>query len=595
MKKITSLFYNNITGKLLVINLLIFIVFGLIAIVVFSSFHRVQTALESVFTPEIKSAVSNAALGRDLAIVIGDTKLLVTAFYGKDKDTLWNEGKKLIKNATALAGKTANEKLSQTLDEFTGEIKNVLAQCEKVNLLRMEIEAVDRNLNKSLAELNKVVSNKILDKVMLGEDASGMEHLTLMVSEYGKIVTRISINFTRLGLEYFKAPISKDNHPLFMLLSELNLKLKVLQASDKDISIIEKKLTNDVEKYRSLIEQFHLAVSELENRINDMDLKKGEMLKMMASIDSRILKNTEKASSSLIQVISRSSYICMAIFFVTFVIVIVSIFMNRSISKSLNQVIRGLKEAFDESSLNSEQVSISSRELSGGVIQLAGSLKETSSSLEEVDLSTRQNADNADNANHIVIESAQDIQNVRESINNLSVFMGEISGSSEETRLIVKTIDEIAFQTKLLSLNAAVEAARAGESGAGFAVVASEVRNLAVQVSEAAKNTAVIIETTIKKIMDGSKLFSDASQAFEKLEHGRNEISNLVAKIAQASEEQAHDVSQINKVVSDMGQLVNQNADNAEKLAKTSEQIRTYGENVDRFIKQLLNLVSKSQ
>ncbi|MDM8538787.1 methyl-accepting chemotaxis protein, partial [Desulfobacterales bacterium HSG17] len=563
-------------------------------IAVFSSFHRVQTTLQTIFTPEIRRAVTNAALGRDLAIVIGDTKLLVTAFYGKEKDILRDEGKKLIENVTALAKKNNNEKLFKTLDEFTGKISNVLIQCEKVNLLREEIEAVDKKLSKNLDNLAKVISNKILDKVMSGEDASGMEHLTIMVSECSKLVFKSSISFTRLGLDYFKAPISKEKHPLLELLNGLELNLKVFQLADQDISLIKNELVSDVQIFKSNITQFHLASAELETRINNMDIKKKEMLEIMASIDSRVLKNTEYASRTLTQALSGTTLICLIIFLITFFIILTSIFMNRSINKSLYQVIQGLKNAFDESSLNSEQVSISSKELSGGVIHLADSLKETSSSLDEMALITRQNANNANNANSIVSNSAHDIQKVSDSIDNLSSFMEEISGSSEKTRLIVKTIDEIAFQTRLLSLNAAVEAARAGESGAGFAVVADEVRNLAVQVSEAAKDTAVIIEETIHKILNGSELFSDASQAFIKLETGRNKIGNLVAKIATASDEQAHDVSQINRVVSDMDQLVQKNAENAEKLAKTSEQIKTYGKNVGRFIKHLLNLVSKS-
>jgi len=594
VKKIRSLFYKNVTNKLLINNLLIFMVFGLIAIVVFSSFHRVQTVLQTIFTPEIRNAVNNAALGRDLAIVIGDTKLLVSAFYGKEKESLKKEGKELLKNVTALAKKTNNEKLVKTLDSFNIEISDVFHQCQKVNLLRMEIEGIDRKLSKNLDNLNKVISNKILDKVMSGQDASSMDHLTLMVSECSKLVFKISISFTRLGLDFFKAPISKDKHPLFMLLNDLKLNLKVFQISDRDISLIEKKLIGDVEQFESLIIQFHFAAAELENRINEMDIKKEKMLKTMASIDSRVLKNTEYASKSLTTVISGTTFICIAIFFIAFLIILTSIFMNRSINKSLNQVIHGLKRAFDESSFNSEQVSVSSQELSRGVIHLADSLKETSLSLDGMALITRQNADNAGNADKIVNESANDIQRVNKSIDDLAAFMTEISKSSEKTRLIIKTIDEIAFQTRLLSLNAAVEAARAGESGAGFAVVANEVRNLAAQVSEAAKNTAVIIEETIHKILDGSKLFSDAKQAFIKLENGKDKIGSLAAVIARASEEQARDVSQINKVVSDMDQLVQKNAENAEKLAKTSEQIKIYGKNVDKFIKQLLNLVSKS-
>ena len=108
-------------------------------------------------------------------------------------------------------------------------------------------------------------------------------------------------------------------------------------------------------------------------------------------------------------------------------------------------------------------------------------------------------------------------------MSDLTVSMGEISGASEETQKIVKTIDEIAFQTNLLALNAAVEAARAGEAGAGFAVVADEVRNLAMRAAEAAKNTANLIENTVKRVKDGSELVSRTNEAFTQVAENSTE------------------------------------------------------------------------
>ena len=112
---------------------------------------------------------------------------------------------------------------------------------------------------------------------------------------------------------------------------------------------------------------------------------------------------------------------------------------------------------------------------------------------------TRQNADNAGQANSMMIETREVMDMANQSMTELTGAMGEISVASEETAKIIKTIDEIAFQTNLLALNAAVEAARAGEAGAGFAVVADEVRNLAIRSAEAAKNTANLIEGTVKR------------------------------------------------------------------------------------------------
>ena len=130
---------------------------------------------------------------------------------------------------------------------------------------------------------------------------------------------------------------------------------------------------------------------------------------------------------------------------------------------------------------------------------------------------TKQNADNAGQANSLMSGTKQVVATANESMGRLTESMGEITRASEETSKIIKTIDEIAFQTNLLALNAAVEAARAGEAGAGFAVVADEVRNLAMRAADAAKNTANLIEGTVKKVKDGSDLVSQTNEAFQQV------------------------------------------------------------------------------
>ena len=120
-------------------------------------------------------------------------------------------------------------------------------------------------------------------------------------------------------------------------------------------------------------------------------------------------------------------------------------------------------------------------------------------------------------------------------MDKLTTSMGEISKASEETSKIIKTIDEIAFQTNLLALNAAVEAARAGEAGAGFAVVADEVRNLAMRAAEAAKNTANLIEGTVKKVKDGSELVGQTEKEFREVALMLNGPANWSVKSRAAS------------------------------------------------------------
>lgn len=141
------------------------------------------------------------------------------------------------------------------------------------------------------------------------------------------------------------------------------------------------------------------------------------------------------------------------------------------------------------------------------------------------------------------------------------------AASIEETQKIVKTIDEIAFQTNLLALNAAVEAARAGEAGAGFAVVADEVRNLAMRAADAAKNTADLIEGTVRKIADGAGLVETTNEGFSKVTESSGKVGDLLVEIAAASQEQSQGIEQINNAVTEMDKVAQQNAASSEELS----------------------------
>ena len=180
---------------------------------------------------------------------------------------------------------------------------------------------------------------------------------------------------------------------------------------------------------------------------------------------------------------------------------------------------------------------------------------------------TKQNADNARQADQLTASTKESECRSTQMMDKLTTSMGEISRASEETSNIIKTIDEIAFQTNLLALNAAVEAARAGEAGAGFAVVADEVRNLAMRAAEAAKNTANLIEGTVKKVQDGSALVEQTEKEFRSVALNVGRFNELTGQISAASLEQAQGIEQINKAVGEMDKVVQQNAANAEEAA----------------------------
>jgi methyl-accepting chemotaxis protein len=174
----------------------------------------------------------------------------------------------------------------------------------------------------------------------------------------------------------------------------------------------------------------------------------------------------------------------------------------------------------------------------------------------------------------------------------LTGSMQGISKASEETSKIIKAIDEISFQTNLLALNAAVEAARAGQAGAGFAVVADEVRNLAMRAADAAKNTAGLIEETVKRVKDGRVLVDRGNEAFSRVAESAGRVAELVAEISAASREQAQGIEQVNKAVAEMDKVVQQTAASAEESASASEEMSAQAGQMASYVQDLTVMVA---
>ncbi|MEW5725012.1 MAG: methyl-accepting chemotaxis protein [Thermodesulfobacteriota bacterium] len=270
---------------------------------------------------------------------------------------------------------------------------------------------------------------------------------------------------------------------------------------------------------------------------------------------------------------------------------VLGILITRGITRPLNRAIEGLSEGSDQVSSAADQVSSASQELAEGSSEQAAAVEETSSSLEEMSSMTRQNADNASQANALMEEAKNTVTKAGASMKDMTKAMGEISNSGQEISKIIKTIDEIAFQTNLLALNAAVEAARAGEAGAGFAVVADEVRNLAMRAAEAAKNTASLIEGTIVQINRGAELVRSTDEAFSEVTRNSAKVAELVGEIAAASQEQAQGIQQVNQAMSQMDTVTQKNAANAEETASASEELNAQAASMLEIVNSLATMV----
>jgi methyl-accepting chemotaxis protein len=240
-----------------------------------------------------------------------------------------------------------------------------------------------------------------------------------------------------------------------------------------------------------------------------------------------------------------------------------------SLERAMGQVLQSASQLKAASS----QISAGSQSLSHATNQQASSLEQVSSTVEELSSMTEQNASNASQAKGLSDNAKKSASRGKESMDQLGRAIDKIKGSADQTAKIVKTIDEIAFQTNLLALNAAVEAARAGDAGKGFAVVAEEVRSLAQRSAEAAKNTAELIEGSVKNAQAGVRLSDEVARQLQDIVVGSEKVNDIVAEIAAASAEQAKGIGQINAAVSQVNQITQQNAANSEQSAAAAEEL----------------------
>ncbi len=258
------------------------------------------------------------------------------------------------------------------------------------------------------------------------------------------------------------------------------------------------------------------------------------------------------------------------------------------------RVVSGLTEGAGQVAAAAGHVSSSSQSLAEGASEQAASLEETSSAMEEMSSMTKQNAENASQARAMMGSAKQIVEKVSSHMGEMSKAILEITKSSEATSKIIKTIDEIAFQTNILALNAAVEAARAGESGAGFAVVAEEVRSLAMRAAEAAKSTSSLIDNTINAVKIGYELTQKTQEAFSENITISGKIGQLIDEIATASLEQANGISQVSITINGMNNVTQQTAANAEESASASEELNAQADQMTSYVADLSAVVGGS-
>lgn len=245
----------------------------------------------------------------------------------------------------------------------------------------------------------------------------------------------------------------------------------------------------------------------------------------------------------------------------------------KGIKVSFNHTLTTLNQSADQVSSGSDQVSSGAQALSQGATEQASSVEELAASINEISTNINRSAASAQEASKKSVAVGEEAGESNRRMQDMLAAMADINASSGEIGKIIKTIEDIAFQTNILALNAAVEAARAGAAGKGFAVVADEVRNLASKSAEASSNTAVLIENSLRAVENGKRIADETANSLEIVMSGIQEATTMMDSIARASHDQAEAITQITVGIDQISSVVQTNSATAQESAAASEEL----------------------
>lgn len=395
-------------------------------------------------------------------------------------------------------------------------------------------QAREHLLNNGVASANKAAEyiNSLIDT--LDEKAESQQAEVEKQAQYSHLLVLILF---LLGLCDAAYAINYMNKKVKRVIVDLEKASVKLSEGDVDVNLPE---DSGLREISNLIEAYHALINNLK--------RQAEALQKIADGDLRV----DFQSSSNADM--------------------VGIALEKLI-KDDNNVFASIRNATNQISMGSSQIAAASQTLAQGSTEQASAIQQIAASVKDIAGMTKGNAEQADEVNRIVLEAKDDVDAGNVRMEEMMAAMNEINEASENIQKIIHVIDDIAFNTNILALNASVEAARAGEQGKGFAVVAEEVRNLAGRSAEASSQTAHMIEDSIEKVKRGGQLAKQTADALELISKMIEQITGLSQEIAQASNVQASATEQIDQALAQVSQVVQTNSATSQQCASASEEL----------------------
>jgi methyl-accepting chemotaxis protein len=484
----------------------------------------------------------------------------------------------------------------KTLAKYTHEIDATIANLQSLAQTRAQLDVAAAGFLQAINEFIDDQDAKLAAEILAGLPAEKLEERRLK----SHLATEIIDTANSIRVATFKAQALRKTElvdkalPLFDTIETTRLKLLSLAKEELDLKRLAtvaqttatykagiESIAKNLNESRSIAVTRIAAVAEFDEVINGV-------------LDRSIQRTVDYANTSSASLGNASRLVMIGLAVMAAVGMAAAFLIIRGVNRALTRTAESLAQGSLQVAAASGQVSAASQTLAQGSSEQAASLEEISSSIEELVSMTKRNAENAQAGKTSAGHARTAAEAGAAEMERMQAAMNAIQQSSTDIAKIIKTIDEIAFQTNILALNAAVEAARAGEAGAGFAVVADEVRSLAQRSALAAKETADKIADATTRSAQGVELSHRVASGLQQILEKAREVDQLVAEVATASNEQSQGLAQISTTISQMDTITQSNAASAEETASAAEELNAQSEELRDSSMQLASLVGAS-
>lgn len=459
----------------------------------------------------------------------------------------------LLKELSQYASTVKDSKEKEVLSQMTADIGDYVTKVSEVlddfgsDNTKAAYELIDGKMSEVSAHFDKLITGLYTQKIAEAKQRNEYSQKNFTVSmSIMALVTLISIILAALLGRANAKLICKPISSLVKTaeeISEGNLNVEIEKGNGDEVSILAGAFEKMTIAWSGYINEISSVLSQMSEGNLDVEISseyKGDFIRIKDSINHIIM--------------------------------------------TFNDIISEIIIATSDITIGARQLSEGSQSLSAGAVEQAASVEQLTVSIAEIAQKTKENAINASKADQIANSVKKDTASGSGKMEQMLGSMSEISESAVSISNIIKVINDIAFQTNVLSLNASIEAARAGSYGKGFAVVAEEVRHLALHSTEAAKDTTQMIDKSINKAAEGTEIAHDTSDSLKMIEEGINGAVAIIDQIAASSKEQAADISRIYHGIDEVSKIVQTNSATAEQSAAASEELFSQAKNMHQLI-----------